>query len=387
MRPDPKPINWTPAEHPHLAQPGPEIVADHIRRTFLDPQTPLRLGGRQELIVLAVDGISWETLRRVSAHADVAIRYRSTFPSTSLVSWLTAVGVAREHHPVPGPVFALGPGATANLISDHSAAWTATTGTKPCLPADTTAVTVFEQLASHDITTEVLIGDFYGINESWISQLCRGATRVNPSSDLAAIRMSPGGMAEAMLTDLRRRLTATRAAIRWVYFNFDDHIHRTGYDSELLVALHHVTTAARRFADAGYTVLLHSDHGHIRNTTNDTDQTAWATTDHPGLCIAPAGGAGRVRWLYPKPGRTDEVTDRLQAAFDDRIAVLARDSLSWQELAHAYGNPSLLSPKVGDVIAVATGPDFPVPDPAYLFEHGSLCADEMNTGALAWLGT
>lgn len=387
MRIDGDNDSWTKTEHPHLDQPGPEIVATNIAQTFLAPEPTLPLGSRQELLVLAADGIGWETLLRISGDADVAIPYRSTFPSTSLVSWLTAVGVPREHNPVPGPVFALDPGVTANLISDHHMTWTGTTGTKPILPAAPEAVTVFEHLGSHDISSEVLVGDFCGINESWISQLCRGAIRVNPSGDLGSVRLSPVAMAQAMLADLRHRLTATCAAIRWVYFNFDDRIHRTGYDHDLLDALRHVAAAARQLSAAGYTVVLHSDHGHIRNTTNDTDQMAWTAIDQPSLCTAPAGGAGRVRWLYPKPGSATEVTERLLAAFADRIAVVSRDSQTWHHLAHAYGNSSLLSPAVGDVITVATGHDFPVPDPAYLFEHGSLCAEEMNTGAVAWIGT
>lgn len=372
--------------HPHIGLLGPEIVSRLVFSSLLDSSPTISLGRRGEIVVFAVDGISWPVLEAACPSATARIPYRSTFPSTSLVSWLAAVGMPPGDHPVAGPVFALRPGLTANLIADHEAGWGGVTPCRPRLPVRDAGTTMFEALRVHGLPTEVLIGDFHGISESWLSLLTRGATRIDPSRNLDAIRMSPGALQQAAVDDLLARQRIGPAAVRWVYVNFDDRIHRTGYDAEVVTALQSIACTAERLAAEGYTVLVHSDHGHVRTVTSAADQAVWAALDTPECCTAPAGGAGRVRWLYTRPGMAQQVATRLGEAFGEDVGVFLRSAQPWRDFCKLWGNPYLTGDAVGDVVVVALSHRFPVPDPEYAFEHGSIHADEMTTGVAVWIG-
>src|SRR6266511_5010225 len=93
----------------YLSLPGPGIVADLTRASLVDDDAPVPCGRRGEVVVFAVDGICWPVLRAVCATANLCVPYRSAFPSTSLVSWLAAIGRPPGSHPVVGPVFAVRP--------------------------------------------------------------------------------------------------------------------------------------------------------------------------------------------------------------------------------------------------------------------------------------
>lgn len=370
---------------PHLRLAGPEVVAQLVVSSLLDGSNTLK-SQRGEVVVFAVDGISWPVLQDACTTADLHVPYRSTFPSTSLVSWLAAVGLPPGSHPVPGPVFAIRPGLTSNLIADKSVGWSGNDSTVPRVPAGRAGTSMFETLHGHGLASEVLVGDFHGINESWLALLTRGAIRVDPSRTLDAIRLSPTAIQEAAVHDLLARQRLGPAAVRWVYVNFDDRVHRTGYDHEVLAALRNITHTAERLAGAGYTTFVQSDHGHVHNLTSQADQAIWAAVEAPGFCVAPAGGAGRVRWLYPRPGAAASILTRLRDWFGEEVGIFARDSQQWQEFSAACGNPYLDGDAVGEVVTVALSNRFPVPDPDYVFEHGSICAEEMLTGVAAWTG-
>jgi hypothetical protein len=383
-----------PAAFPHLALPGPGVVADLVL-SCLRGSGGLRPGRREEVVVFAVDGIAAPVLERACAAADQFTRYRAAFPSTSLVSWLAAIGLRPGCHPVTGPVLRVRPGYTSNYIADSEASWAAgeqqpaeeSRDSRGCPPfAAAAAPTMFQELAGLGLTSEVLIGDFLGISEAWIALLTAGAERHDPLVDLDPLRLSPARMASAAVAGLRARQEAGRAACRWVYVNFDDHIHRHGYSDELTSALQHIAATARDLAAAGYTVLVHSDHGHIRNVCEPGQMAAWASVENPRYCTAPAGGAGRVRWLYPRPHLAEVVRVRLRDALGEDAAVFARDSAQWDEFARRWAHPTLTGHSVGEVVAVALTERFPVPDARYVFEHGSVCEQEMVTGVAAWAG-
>lgn len=371
---------------PHLRLPGPEIVAEMVVGAFTGRPGPLRLGRSGSVVAFAADGLSWDLIRSRCAGADALVAYRSTFPSTSLVSWLAAVGLLPGDHQVPGPVLSDQPGRVSNLISNNITGWDGVTGTAPTCRTKRHRPGLFERLCQAGVTSNVLVGDFLGINESWIKLLCRGGRRVDPGTALDGLRLEPGKLLDATLADLASVPASDRPSLTWAYLNFDDRIHRTGYDDAIVAAVDRIVQYAAEVAGNGTTVLLHSDHGHIRNEIPDAYAAAWESVDNADECECPAGGAGRVRWLYPRPGRARQVADRLRAAFGPDVAVFLRTDPAWWDFAAAAGNSSLTSDTVGDVIAVALTERFPVPDPQYVFEHGSICADEMRTGVAVWNG-
>lgn len=371
---------------PHMSLPQPNVVSEMVV-SCAEGADSLGLGRRGEVVIFAVDGVGAHVLQEACASSDQFVAYRSTFPSTSLVSWLAAVGLAPGYHPITGPVMRARPGLTTNYILDNQADWVAAEPGPSDVLGPASAPTMFEALADLGLASEVLIGDFFGISEAWIALLTKGASRVDPSADLNPLRMSPLKMQEAAIADLMHRLEVGGPTFcRWVYVNFDDHIHRHGYSDELVLGLRHIAETAESLAEAGYTVLIHSDHGNMRNVCNPAQLAAWASVDNPKYCISPAGGAGRVRWLYPHPEHTDSVYERLCNELGDGIAVFMRDSEEWRQFTRACAHPTLTQSAVGEVIALSLNDAFPVPDAGYVFEHGSLAADEMVTGLAAWAG-
>jgi hypothetical protein len=128
-------------------------------------------------------------------------------------------------------------------------------------------------------------------------------------------------------------------------------------------------------------VLAHSDHGQVRCRPAAELAAAWAGLDTPQLCELPGGGAGRVRWLYPLPGRAGELAARLAAALGDAAVVLRLADLDRLGLARV--TPALRA-RLGEVVAIAATDRFPVPDPSLRWEHGSTHPDEMLVPLAAW---
>jgi hypothetical protein len=124
--------------------------------------------------------------------------------------------------------------------------------------------------------------------------------------------------------------------------------------------------------------VLHSDHGQVPNVCDEIQLRAFDRLDSPLLCRFPAGGAGRVRWLYPHAAHESFVLEHLEDALGDDAVVCHRDDVG--DIGLTTGQ----LPGVGEVMAIATGKTFPVPDPAYRYEHGSATAEEMLVPLAIW---
>jgi hypothetical protein len=59
--------------------------------------------------------------------------------------------------------------------------------------------------------------------------------------------------------------------------------------------------------------------------------------------------------------------------------VCHRDELADVGVVPAHGLPGC-----GEIVMIATGAAFPVPDPAYVFEHGSFTRGEMLVPLALW---
>jgi hypothetical protein len=197
---------------------------------------------------------------------------------------------------------------------------------------------------------------------------------VTEPSELAAQAADPRALVEGVARDVTEVLTG-HPTLLWAYVNLDDYIHRHGYDDAVRRALTQLANHAEQWAANGWTVLAHADHGQVRCDPDPDLTRAFATVDNPADCLLPAGGAGRIRWLYPKPDRTDHVSAQLATALGDTARVLPIEKVP--EL-------NTLTGRVGPVVAIATSPRFPVPDPTLRYEHGGLDDDEMHVPFATW---
>ncbi|MEO3810922.1 alkaline phosphatase family protein [Sphaerisporangium sp. B11E5] len=344
------------------------------------------------VVVLAVDGLSARAAAETWTSAETVV-LNSTFPSTSATAWMTAVtGAAVPGHLVVGAVYrSPAENALVNVITGETIVdvsdgdvLSATPGPGP---GDTLRglPTVFEAAAPR--ARALVIGrELDTLTGPWVTALLRGAERV-PDPDTSALDAEaddPAALAAAVARDVEGALAAhreDRPLLLWIYVNLDLHLHRHGYDDRALGALRVLERHALDWAGRGWTVLAHSDHGHVRCVRDTALEDAWARVDIPELCVLPAGGAGRVRWLYPREERRDEAAGRLRDALGEHAVVV--DAAELPSLGLMDLTPAVRE-RIGGVVAIAASPRFPLPVPGLAYEHGALTEDETAVPLATW---
>ncbi|RCG32111.1 hypothetical protein DQ384_06240 [Sphaerisporangium album] len=375
-------------------------------------------------MVLAVDGLSWRAAR--AGWRDAALEcLTSTFPSTSATAWMTAVtGAPLTEHLVVGAAYrspdddALADVIFGTLLADpHDgpdgprAPHDHGTGDGPRTPVAAgssvspgvlAAMPTVFQAAAPRARPVARAREIGAIGSPWASALLAGASR-GPRPDprtLAAEAADPERMVAAVARDVEDVLAAhreDRPLLLWTYVNLDDHVHRHGYDDRAARAVEALERHALSWARRGWTVLAHSDHGQVPCEPDAGLELAWARVDTPELCRLPAGGAGRTRWLYPREGRAAEALERLGEAMDGHALVVPAADLPGLGLAGPPGPgstglpgagltglPAAVGERLGEVVAIATSPRFPLPVPGMAFEHGALTPDEMLVPLATW---
>lgn len=303
------------------------------------------------VIVLAVDGLSSDVAEQTWLGASIST-LTSTVPSTSATAWLTALtGAPVDVHRVAGMVYRNGSGLVHAITGTPSI---------PVLP------TVLER---HGAT--VLARELDLLNGTWAQALLRGCNRIPapPQHKLASQAEDPPLLVANVVADLDKALPDH--SFLWTYVNIDDHVHRHGYDESVHEAMLRLDAHASRWAAQGWTVVAHSDHGQVPVAADPVLVDAWDEIVREE-CVIPSGGAGRLRWLYPKP-------DRLEAVFD-RVATTLGDAAT----VHHASDLGLPQPEAGPVVAVARNAKFPIPDPSAAYEHGGMDRAEIEVPYAVW---
>lgn len=343
------------------------------------------------VIVLALDGLAYHLAAETLVHAEIAAM-RSTFPSTSATAWLTAVtGLDASDHGAVGTVYR-NPGtdnltnvvtgvATAAWQSPASPQYAEAQSSQQDEPAVRTAPTIFDMARTLGAEPLALGPELAALRGPWISALLRGATLRSMSGEPPARTVAQ--VAERTVREVEAVIAEPRTdpLLLWAYVNLDDHIHRGGYDAPLTAALRSLDEAASRWADRGWAVLAHADHGQVPVSPDERLAAHWDALDHPRHCRAPSGGAGRVRWLHPRPGLGERLADELRVALGEHAFVFTPDELGDRGLMRAT---LIVAARIGEIVAIAASPRFPVPDPSLAYEHGSITEDEMLVPFAAW---
>jgi hypothetical protein len=357
-------------------------VRDLIRRWATAPEWPLGRLDDKGLIVLAVDSLSYHSARDFIT-ADELVCLTSTFPSTSAVAWVSSVtGRQSWEHRVSGPV-ALQPGVEGvyNILRACAYTWDGEAMvTTPARPDPFPPLpTAFDDVIAAGWGTSALVGDFGNVCRRWADLLVGGSRRVEPRVELTKIRDNGPLVTRAAIEQVDEERTADGRQCIWAYVNLDEHAHRYGYDSRFVGSVRSLVDAAERWSAEGYTVILYSDHGQVPNQVTASDVARFDAIAGATWCRLPPGGAGRVRWIYPRAGREEVLMARMQDLLGEDAVVCHRDELTELGVVPAPGLPGS-----GEIVAIATGAAFPVPDPAYIFEHGSFTKGEMLVPLAVW---
>lgn len=372
-------------------RPDPEqgltAVRRLLKRGWDGEGGPVRLGRAESVLVLGLDAISYELAARLWS-PDSLVPLTSTFPSTSVVAWLsTMTGLGVEGHEVPGVVYYEG-GAGGlfhcfrDFVLESGWDWSKT------VPASAVRFgpwpTFFDDARGAERVAHA--GDLVNWAGRWCDAILHGAEVRNPRVDWAEIRFDPGRIIEWAVGEVEATVRGRRRGLPLLSFtmlNFDDYVHFHGYPRALEDALVRLEESVLRWKREGHTVVAVSDHGMIPNRVAPAVFDAWEEINGPRLCLRPVGGAGRVRWSYPRPGKEAEVHGRLAELLGGNALVVRRDELGGYGLLAVEGR---VREALGEVVTVALGEEFPVPDPSYVYEHGSVTPAEMLVFLSVWEG-
>lgn len=356
-------------------------IAAAIVRSF-DGEGPVRLGAARRLVVIAVDGLGYDRAASL-LHPATLWPLTSEFPTTTIACLLTSVtGQPAYSHGVIGVQFLHEDGVRTVNCHDgqlteparpegHAGFGLARPTATPRLP------TVFDALALRGVATTVLPNELAFVHAGVRDRLLHGAARVGePLAPLA----DPVSLVQACGDQLSAAIDATPGGLVWAYLDLDTHHHRCGFDAALRAAAAELDRLAARLCDEGSSVLIFSDHGLTPSQPSQDTLAFWQELTSERWCRLPPGGAGRTRWVYPYPAQEDKVAARLAGYLGDAV-VASRDDLAAWGLA---GAGSIGQRRLGEIVLLATGPDFPAADAATNYEHGSMTADEVLVPMATW---
>ncbi|MDP9104379.1 MAG: alkaline phosphatase family protein [Candidatus Eremiobacteraeota bacterium] len=357
--------------------PHPSYNVCALRALFenaFDSSSPGSLLGRSEsVLVLVVDGVSFDVARDVWSPTWLRA-VTSTCPSTTSTALLSATtGLSPAAHGVVGVAFrAAQTGATFNCYSDGPAPDDFSLGPWP---------TVFSGM-SERVDCVAHVGSLATIPGRWSRAVVHGARAVLPSADWNAIDDDPAAMVNTVVGEIEATLAQPRSRplFVWAHVNLDSAIHRRGYDPVVRDAVAELGRAAARWAGRGHTVIAHADHGLVEIRDSDRARRLLELLNDPASCEARSGGAGRIIWAYPRPGSA--LLERARTLAEDFAAVIGRDELF---ASGAVAETPAARERIGDVVVVATGSEFPKLVPENRFEHGAFSATEMIVPVAVWM--
>ena len=282
-------------------------------------------------------------------------------------AWLTALtGAGLERHLVPGMVFHV----------DGSPVAAVAAGPEHLLgPVES----VFSRLRAAGVNSSVIPAMLAGYPGPWSRALWQGASIV-PSTRPVATPSDPRDTATQAVADIDAVL-ATGADLVVAYVDIDTTVHQEGYSDRVQQALAILDSAATRWRKLEVLTMALSDHGAVEVRPDAAVTRRWTAVADSGLCDPVSGGAGRVRWLHSCPGQHE----RLLQVARDALGEVAWVASKWEVAQRGLwpASESLLR-RVGDVVAVATAPAFPVPQEDMRYEHGSITPMEMLVPFAVW---
>jgi hypothetical protein len=338
------------------------------------------LASSECIVVLVVDGVSLECAEACWTPS-VSQVLTSTFPSTSSTALLSATtGLMPADHGVIGVAF-YDPVIDGVFDCYRDVATVARNGGDIEFAGDGVRLgpwpTVFSTLSDR-VDCVAHIGALATLPGRWSRMVVHGARVVSPSVDWNEIRNDPKAMVDAVTTEIEATLSGRRSrpCLLWAHVNIDSAIHIRGYDFAVRDALSALADAAQRWASNGHTVITHSDHGLVETHDSGRARALLALLQNPTYCRVSSGGAGRVIWAYPRDGLADELLERAREQAYGFAVAKSRDELL---RSGAVGASQLARERIGEVVVIPTGSEFPLFESSYHFEHGAFSEAEMIT--------
>ncbi len=238
---------------------------------------------------------------------------------------------------------------------------------------------VFSRLHAVGVRSSVIPAVLATYPGPWSSALLRGASIV-PTSRPVATPPDPRDTASQSVADVDAALSLG-ADLVVAYVDIDAAVHQEGYSDRVREALAILDSAAIRWRRHEVLTMALSDHGAVEVRPDDAVVRRWTAVADSGLCDPVGGGAGRVRWLHSCPGAHERLLQLARHSLGDVAWVASKWEVAQSGLWPA--SESLLD-RVGDVVAVAMAPTFPVLQEDMRYEHGSITPMEMLVPFAVW---
>ncbi|GAB77599.1 Type I phosphodiesterase / nucleotide pyrophosphatase [Austwickia chelonae] len=349
-------------------------VAQALGAPVLPGRTVLELPEARRAVVVLVDGLGWELLRRRSGHAPFlrslmasGARLTAGFPTTTATSMGTfGTGLPPGSHGLVG-YEVLVPD-TDSLINELS--WE--NGPEPELwqPEET----IFQRISGAGVpVTMIAPAHFRG----------SGLTRAVLRGARVVAANHPEERVPAALAALRRQ---PRGLVYLYWGEVDKVGHGHGCDShEWGLAVEEVDSALRRLAGAlpSDTLLaVTADHGMVDIPFED--RVDLARTPELAAGVRHLGGEARAPQVYVEPGHLPDVLPAWQEHLAGRAVVRTKEQAideGWFGPEEgAAGRRAEVARRIGDIV-VSCGPGTAVEDgrrrPRLLGLHGALTPDEI----------
>ena len=322
-----------------------------------------RDGDRRDIVILAIDGIPLDLAATSWTTASISVR-QSVFPTTSSTAWLSSLtGATVAEHGVPGVVFRIGE-ALINVFEYGGSLGEIADGN------------IFSDARAAGYRPVSVVGDWEPYDCAWRSALLRHSELVF-GYRFFTLPVPPSPT--ALCAQIRAALAACRCGgsgdplLVWCFVDADRHVHRHGYDEQLLMFLAGIGEVATDLAERGLHVLVHSDHGLTRTNNNrEVEQLMEAARTDLGCAL---GGAGRTRWIYTAAGTYSKVATFLERNLPSSIRLYPADA--------CFQSGTIARARVGELVLVAEGEDF-LAFPGHRFDHGSSTAVELQVAVAEW---
>ncbi|MGW7534881.1 alkaline phosphatase family protein [Amycolatopsis sp. NPDC054798] len=321
---------------------------------------------RGAVVVFALDGVGRALAERAWRTASVTV-LDSVFPTVSSAAWLSSLtGKPVAEHGIPGVVCTVD-GRLTNIY-EHRRSLVAD-------PPDN----VFSDAAARGFRPVAVLCDLASYSCSWRDLLLTHAEIVEGTPLFTTPGLYEPPPLDRVEADLRVAVaTGLRGgdrALVWCFVEIDTHLHHCGEDEYAVAAVRMIERIATDLTADGHLVAAHSDHGHTP-TEHDPELARLldGLADEYGFAM---GGAGRTRWLYPRPGTAEALEERLRKELPADIGIEDADRI--------FPPDSPARARVGDLFLVAAGEKFLAPE-GYRYEHGSRTAAEVEVPFAVWGG-
>ncbi|MCC6694355.1 MAG: alkaline phosphatase family protein [Candidatus Hydrogenedentes bacterium] len=343
------------------------------------------LARHRKVVLFAVDAIPWRVLSRNARHFGTLVPATSMGPTSSAAVWSSVLrGVPPYVHGLHGVVmYDAKRGCTVSALSNSTFSLDGSVDTTANLDLFLDGRDgLFAEAKRRFGTTSHFLGLVAFTDTATLGRHLAAGTNWHIGDDYQALLETP----LRLLSTYRSRILSTlselsKSTLLYCFLDLDTYFHTHPYSDPLadtfLDGLSKFANELQSRFDA--CTLFVSDHGMMEQPVDPDAKSVGLDPWIWERSYARPGGAGRVHFFYPRDVHCGAMREYLIDGLEGSGIVLSRDQYL-AELAAPHATDVRGRDRIGELVAIATRPDFPSVMRFALQEHGSYTEDEMFVG-------